>query len=230
MPPVVFVDKVAGTVNAGVVSFAPPVLTKPGDTLLAVVLLDPANADFDPTSAVSAAWENLATHQGANAAVFVARRIAAADDGAEVELELTGPGLWVLAVLLVYRGLDPAAPLVASSASDVNASTNFVCPSRALTTYSDLYLGIAGVSSAAVAVAPPAGTTERYDAGAGGRELEVFDFLAEATGATGTKTATTGANQSGIAASYALAALPVQTAQGVAFDPAGAVGLPVRGV
>jgi hypothetical protein len=96
----------------------------------------------------------------------------------------------------------------------------------------DMYLGIAGVTSASVSVTPPAGTTEREDqAITGGRELETFDLHPEATGATGTKTATTGANQSGVAISVALAAAPlIAVDRTIKLDPPGTIGLPTVGV
>jgi hypothetical protein len=118
----------------------------------------------------------------------------------------------------------------------VNASTAFACPSLTLTTYSDLYLGIAWVNGATVAVTAPASTTKRLDAaqsetpiGASG-ELAIFELLAEAVGSTGTQTAHTVAPRIGIAAAVALKALPPLLAPAITPDIPGAIGFVTVGV
>jgi hypothetical protein len=110
-------------------------------------------------------------------------------------------------------------------------ASNFVCPARELAAYSDLYIGLVLVTTAATAVTPPAGCLERHEEQAGGRTLEVFDLLAEATGTTGTKVATVAAAQDGLTASIALAAAPViGFGKSFTFEPIGAIGLPDEGV
>lgn len=228
MPPATFIDKVAGVIVGATVTFAIPTKSKPGDVMTAIILTDPAVGQLDATSDPS--WEFLQSFAGANATVLLARRVAAADDDDSIVLLIDSLPVWALAVMRVDRGLDPNAAMIAGGFNDVNASINFQCPSRALVHYSDLYMGVVGVSSAAVAVTPPGGTTERYDAGGGGRELELFDLLPEAVGATGVKTATTAANQSGIALSLLFATFPVVVAKTFGLDPPGCPGLPIRGV
>jgi hypothetical protein len=232
VPPAVFVAKVAGVGASLVQSFATPAARKVGDTYLAIIVTQ-AESGLDPD--LSPEWEEMAvlTPSGTET-IVVARRIAAEDDPGTLTITLTAAGTFIVSALVVYRDLNTTPAIVApdASATRITASTNFVCPSRTLTRYSDLYLGIVAVTSAAVAVTPPAGTTERHDASDGaGHELEVFDLLAETVGATGTKIATTAGAQSGIAASLALASLPVQgLGKSFAIAPVGSIGLPTVGV
>lgn len=226
MPPAVPIAQVIGVAGAPTTirTFATPAARKAGDTYLAIVATGGAQT-LDVAN--SSGWEQLAALQTANGTVIVARRIAADTDGPSLQIQVSAVPTFVRSVLLVYRALDPDAVIVGATASAITASVNFVCPTQALARYSDLYLGIVAVSSATVAVTPPAGTTERYDATGG---LEVFELLAEAAGLTGTKTATTAVAQTGIAASIALATYPPASGLSFTFDPIGAIGLPTVGV
>lgn len=229
MPPAVFVDKAVGVDTAGdLITFTLPATVRAGDVLLALVAGDPTQTG--PTADSLLEWSLLTTLAVGPAIVYVLRRTATDDEGVSTAIAFNGA--WLMGVLMDYRGVDAAAAAIGSAIANIAASTNFACPSETLARYSDLYLGIAVVTSAATGVTPPAGTIERHEQQAGGRTLEVFELLAEAPGATGTKTATTGANQSGVAASIALAALP--TLHGldypIVLDPPGTIGLPMEGV
>lgn len=232
MPPAVAVATAEILVDAGA-DFATstiPSNAKAGDTLVAIIALDSADAGLDPDDADG--WELLEDHAGPNSNLWIFRRAFEAGDSGAVSIELLGtlgnPGA---GALLVYRGLDPSAAAVGASSSSIAAATNFVCPSRILTRYSDLYIGVVVVDTAATAVAPPAGTIERREVQHTGITLEVFDYLAEATGSTGTKTATTAGAQSGIASSVALAAAGlIGAGKSFTFDPVGAPGLPTEGI
>lgn len=234
MPPASFVAATAGSAGVGddFATFQIPAIAKPGDTLVAIVALDADDTGLDTDAVLELGWSELNDFGSPGSNLYAFRRELAQGEASGVAFELLGtltnPGL---AAMLVYRGLDNGAAVVGATGSVITASTNFVCPSRVLTSYSDLYLGIVLVDTAATAIAPPGGTTERLELQTTGRTLAVFDFLAEATGSTGTKTATTGANQSGIAAAIALAALPiVGFGKAFAFDPIGTIGLPSKGV
>lgn len=226
MPPAIFVDEVSGVAgdDAATMLFPGPLISKPRDTHLAIIVCD-ADCSY---AGDDGEWEQLAkfAHASTDPTVVVCRRTAT--DASIPPLVMNYPPLF--AHLLVFRGLNPGAPLGSSSSIDVAASTNFACPSRVLAAYSDLYLGIA-VAKAAVAVTAPAGTTSRAAAAASGHGVNVFSFLLEAPGATGTKTATTAGAQSGIAASLALPAdALVGFGKSFTFDPSGAPGLPLKGI
>lgn len=237
MPPAVCMGAVAGAFADGPeldwIQFVVPSSTKPGDTMIAIVGGDSNLIDVDNTVPGAVLWEQLAKLTVANGTILLARRTVLADDPAEVDLHLDADASFSSALsLLVYRGLDTSAALLGASASNIAASTNFSCPARDFTRYSDLYIGIALVTSAAVAVTHPAGTTERQDfSHFAGKQICVFDFLLEATGSTGIKTATTAANQSGIATSLALQGMPAPGfGRSFTFTPMGAIGLPLVGV
>lgn len=238
MPPAAFIAAVAATFPVSGttgISVLVPSTTKPGDTLLVVVPGTSSAAGDVDVASLPAGWSVIGRFVSAgNKIVNVARRIATDAEPPSHLIPTVAAANNVGGVLLVYRGLDAGAALVAGGIADVTASTNFGCPSLALTSYSDLYLGIAFVSSASVAVTAPAGTTERFDAAEAPPgftdQLEVFELLQEATGATGTKTATTAAAQTGLAAALLLAAVPPRLAPSITPDVPGAIGLVTVGV
>lgn len=232
MPPAVFIASADVDVSSGVdaATATIPSNTKALDTLVAIIALNSADAGLDPDAAVG--WELVADHAGPNSNLWILRRAFEEGDSGIVSIELLdalandGAG-----ALLVYRGLDVSADVVEASEASIVASTNFACPARVLTRYSDLYIGAVVVDTAATAITAPAGCTERIEVQNTGITLAAFDFLLEATGSTGTKTATVGANQSGIAASIALAAgALIGFGKSFAFDPTGAPGLPAEGI
>jgi hypothetical protein len=229
MPPVVFVDKSTGLDDAGSrMTFTLPVTARAGDTLLAVIASDPTQTG--PSNGDREVWDVLAELAVGSAKVYVLRRTVAEDEGIETSIDFNGA--WLQGVLMVYRGLDDGAAALGSAISSIVASTNFVCPSETLVRYSDLYLGIVVVTSAVVLVTNPLSSTERHEELGANATLEVFEILPEAPGATGTKTATTAANRTGVAASIALASLPtVQSSLvAIALDPPGTIGLALEGV
>lgn len=234
MPPSQFIATASGALDVTneTLTFAVPSTCKPGDHLIAIIAATTAVSGFDPDIPENAGWESLALFAGATATGIVARRIFDADTPSTVSLTMDAASASGIGALQVYRDLE-TSPAVGASSSNIAASTNFVCPSRDLTRYSDLYIGIVVVTSAIVAVTNPANTTERHEHGATAFELEIFDVLPETPGATGTKTATTAANQSGLAASIALAASGLRggnkTLTGIAPIP-GMLGLPTKGV
>jgi hypothetical protein len=211
--------------------FQTPTATKARDTLIAILATADTNDGPDLTDLDGWIEEAAFTFAATSSKVWVLRREAQIGDTSTVEIPFLDATAWGLGVLAVWRNLNTGSDVVASGSTAVAASTNFPCPTLALTTYSDLYVGIALVTSAATAVAPPAGGTELAELQSGGRTLEVFQRLPEAVGATGAQTATTGANQSGGAAAIALAADPIiGFGKSFAFDPVGAIGLPSEGV
>lgn len=233
MPPANPIAEATGATFGGVANhqqFPTPSAARVGDTYLAFIVQAPGTSHVDATNPANAGWTELAELELTNATVIIARRPVADGDPAALDIFVTNAGGWILSALLVYRQLDNAAAVVGASGSNIAATTNFTCPAQTLTHYSDLYIGIVGITSAGVAVTPPAGTSEKHEHTLAARELELFVFHAEATGSTGAKTATTAANQSGVAASIALAAVPVVVAPSMIADVAGAIGLPAVGV
>ena len=228
MPPALLVGSAIGTLAGATISFAVPASTKPGDTYVMIVGTELVIGGFPAALNPDVPWIDSVVFAATTA--HVGRRVAKQGDPPTIAFTANGAPAWALSVLLVYRDLRDMVA-VGWSGTAIAASTNFACPSRTLVEYSDLYLGIALVDSAATAVTPPAGTTERHEQQAGGRTLEVFELLAELAGATGVKTATTVANQSGGAASIALAANGLRGAGKVlTIDPPGMLGLPTEGV
>lgn len=234
MPPIQFITKVTGLAGSGptIIDFTVPTSgAKVGDSMLAVIMVD-TGSGATPDPANLNGWTQLVLAIGASAWVMVLRREIAATDLSPLHVQLSPAPAWFQAVLLVYRDLSQDVP--SSAFTDIAASTNFVCPSRTLVRYSDMFLGVVGVTNWAIGVdvAPPGGTTERHDSNDGNRELEVFELLPEAPGATGTKTATTGSNRNGIALSLGFGSNGVMDSarKPVFFDPPGAIGLPTVGV
>lgn len=232
MPPVVFVGAAAApTVAASSLSFIVPATTRTRDTLLAFVSDLSTNGGPDLDELEADGWDQITAFVGAASTIWALRRERALGDASVVEIPFLDPLTNGIGALVAYRNLNNGAAAVASSSSNIAASVNFVCPSAVLTRYSDVYLGIVLVTSAAVAVTPPGTGTERVEIQLGGRTLEIFDRLLEVTGGTGTHTATTAGAQTGIAAALALAA-DALVGQGKTFtvEPIGAPGLPRYGV
>jgi hypothetical protein len=238
MPPAAFIASATcsfSTVGGrGVLTFLTPSTVALGDTLLlAVTSFDLTNGAAD-ASQLPGGWGVVASYLSTSAQIVtILRRIATDTEPPSHAITLTGITS-ACGALVVYRGLDSGAAVVAGAISDIVASTSFVCPSLTLTTYSDLYLGIAWVSNGSVAVTAPAGTTKRLDAAqtptGAPCELAVFELLEEATGPTGTQTATTAAAHNGLAAAIALKTLPPLPAPAITPDIPGAIGFVTVGV
>jgi hypothetical protein len=233
VPPASFVGSSIGTCSnvALQAQFTLPPATKEGDTILLIIGAPTPNAGPN-LAALDPAWELAATFASGAGKVWIVRRAAQADELGNLALPFPdGFPAAGLGLCAVWRNLDTGHAIVASASAAIAASTNFACPTVNLAFYSDLFVGVAFVLTAAVNVTPPAGATERAEVQASAMTLEVFDRLREATGATGAQTATTAANQSGIAGSIALAANPlVGFGKSFTLDPPGGIGLPVEGV
>lgn len=219
----------SGLGAAFALSIPVPAGARAGDSMIVVVAGDSNNAwAIDGGTD----WRLDLDTQLANARLLVARRAVRDEDGPAIELPLTDEpdGLWLMGVMLLYREIEDAAA-VGASAVNVNAANNFPCPARVLGRYSDLYLGVVVISSFDIAVTPPAGTTERYEAGNGFARLEIFELLREAPGGTGEQVATVaGPLRNGVAASLALPGADAAGGRAFALSPIGAPGLPTRGV
>jgi hypothetical protein len=235
MPPAGFIAAVGATIVVSGLSRLTalvPSTVKPGDTLLFVVAGDDITTGDVAPSSLPAGWSVLARLATATRVCNVLRRIATLTEPPShtiATIGVTGLSIPIAGVLLVYRGLDAGAALVDSGIVDVGFSTAYPCPSLTLATYSDLYLGIAA-SNTMLTFTPPAGTTERFEA-LSNLVLEVSELLAEATGPTGTKTATASvAGVGGLAAAIALKALPPLPAPAITPDIPGAIGFATVGV
>lgn len=236
MPPVRFRDKTTPTPLTGVgdtMTFTVPALAKHGDHLIAVIACSTL-VDGLSEEPVNDPWEDVGgpTISAGGVRFMVVRHVFDVEnDPPTLDMQLNDVPTFALGVLLAYEALVDGGIAEGATATSIVASTNFVCPSVTLGAYSDLYLGLVCVTSAGVAVTPPGGSTERHEQLSGGRTLEVFELLAEAAGATGTKTATTAGAQTGTAGSVALPAVPVVGAgKTFALNPIGTIGLPVVGV
>lgn len=236
MPPAAFIAASGATLSIGgtgatrLTALVPSTM-QPGDALLFVIAAnDRTTGDVAPT-ALPDGWNVLDRFATATRVVNVLRRIATDTEPPShtiVMVGTTGAGIAVGGVLLVYRGLDSGAPRVDGGIVDVTAATAFPCPSLTLAAYSDLYLGIA-MNTTVATFAPPAGATERFEA-LSNVELEVFELLREAAGATGTQTATASGTVSGLAAAVAFKTLPPLPAPAITPDVPGAIGFVTVGV
>jgi hypothetical protein len=238
MPPATFIAAtgatfpVSGTTG---ISVLVPSTTKPGDTLLVIVPATSVAAGDVDAAHLPSGWSLFGRFVSAGSKVInVVRRIATDAEPASHLIPTIGVASNVGGVLLVYRGLDPNAAIVAGAISDITNSLGFTCPSLVLTSYSDLYLGVAFVATNITPFTPPAGTTARFDAGQAPPgftdELGVFELLREATGATGTQVATIGSNETGLAAAIAIKAIAPLVPPSITPDVAGAIGLVTVGV
>jgi hypothetical protein len=241
MPPAAFIAaatcsfSTSPTTGNAVLTFLTPATTKPGDTLLiAVMSIDSTDGAVD-TSRMPSGWSVVATYGPTQLGQIatVVRRLATDTEPPSHAVALAGLAI-AGGALLVYRGLDGGAAVVDGGIADVDISPAFPCPSLTLTTYSDLYVGIAWVSNGSVPVTPPSGTTERLDVAqapfGAPCELAAFELLKEATGPTGAQTATTIPLHSGIAAAVALKTLPPFPAPAITADIPGAIGFVTVGV
>jgi hypothetical protein len=233
VPPVGFIASSPAAAVGNEFAFATPAAANQGDVLIAIIattdnstVLSVTSTDFE-----TLAHLEIAPPASGRGQIWVLRHVVVDGDVAQLVATASATPTKGAGVMLLFRGLDPFAALVAGDTSNVVGATNFACPSGVLAAYSDMYLGIAFVE-ASVDVTPPAGTTELADVAGvfGACELEVFQLLAEAVGATGTKTATTAAAQSGMAAAALLAAQAVQVAPSITPDIPGAIGFVTVGV
>lgn len=237
MPPItpVAVSSIA-TYDGNSFFFTVPTTARPGDALFAVVVIDQIAAQLKNVDSLAIAngWTQVVRLQGASFVAFVLAQTLAASAGPQVaagfDLSVSTRGA---GVLLVYRG--PNMPAAAGTGAIVNVvtSTSWPCPSLTPASYSDMYLGIVFVAAAA-SLTPPAGAVERCDLAStfvSTSTIEVFDLITENTVATGTKIATSGVAQSGIAAAVLIpAGAPPGPGKVIVIDPPGSIGLPRVGV
>lgn len=236
MPPAVFVTAIAASATAdaqATTRFLTPSTVQADDTLIAVIVgvaSGPADVAAVPAGFVSI--HHVIT--GAGHAVNVLRKTATSGEPAQYVFTMTGSGSNSAGVLLVYRGLDNSisAPIAASTV-DVAASTSWPCPVLAMTSYSDLYLGIAYRLTSATVFTPPVGAIELIDVaiaggGGGSTEIAVDQVIKETITTVGaTQTNTSG---SGTATGLLLAVTAPKNVRSVAPEIPGAIGLPLVGV
>lgn len=243
MPPVLFIGVSAATYDDGgpgaaTMTIAPSTTTRPGDSILAVFAMAEALLDvvaINGEAVADSGWGEIVDLEVGSWKLIVFRRTATDSDPASYVFafeDVPGPAN-AMGVALSYRGLSDAAP-IGSSGVEISNSTNFACPSRTLTTFSDLYVGIAFASESDPRFTPPDGGRERYDAtGSGGvvASLAVFDYQHESSGPTGVQTAIADPLATGIAASIAFAAEGIRgVGKTLVSDVPGAIGLPEDGV
>ena len=241
MPPATFIVAAAPSFSNDpgsghvVMTFLTPAATKPGDALIILVpAASLALGGIDPAK-LGAGWTVIGTTAAASGlALSIVRRVATDTEPPSHAVTVLDTPTTIAGALLVYRGLDNGAALIAVSAVDVGVNTSFPCPSRTLVAYSDLYLGIAFTSATGAAVfTAPAGTTERFnltEVFTSTVQLQVFELLKESTGATGAQQTTAAASETGLAASLLLATLPAQLAPSITPDIPGAIGFVTVGV
>ena len=232
MPPVGFFAAQPSTFasSSGQLTLLVPSATRPLDVLLALVVVPNASSLAAP-----AGWTELASLAGSvTYTLHVFRRVAAYDEPAQHVFQCSvGASPDPVALLLLYRGLDASAALIATARTEVSSSgTAFPAPSVTLVNYSDLVLlAYYGTKNPPGTFTPAAGTTQRgYVAGSAQGSLMVADYLQEAIGATPTESATESGASTGFAATIAVQATPVQVAPSIVPDVPGAIGFVTVGV
>lgn len=236
MPPQIYVasanatyDNPSGTMTFPVPS---PQNLRAGDFLYLVMALENAGVavtSIDGDAVVDSGWlETAAAIVGGTRRFFVYCREVTGEEGADIVVVLNTLAVLGAGVILAYRNTQGVA--YEGTVNVVAASVNFVCPSRTLTAYSDMFLGVTWARLGSV-MTPPAGANERIENTATDGTLAVFDVLPEVVGATGTKTAVGGTARNGFAASIAIHATGLRGVGKVfAISPPGAIGLPTEGV
>ena len=213
-------------------SIATPSSTRPGDQVVVVI----GSQSEISVSATNVAWAFgdqiiAGTHRG----FFVYRRIATDAEPAAYTFDLN-ERQEALAAALVYRNTDGAAAAVAKSCDDCFSFTTWPCPKRTLTRTTDLYLGMVMQNSVTGTMLVQADCAERVNFsqtiyGVATPRLYVFDFAANAVGATDFKRVTASVASDGVAGSIALAGVvPLGIDRGWTPIVMGAIGLPVKGI
>ncbi len=233
MPPIVFIAAAAAIYDAGAGSLVvqTPLAVRPGDELFLVMAFHTGvfpvfGVDGSDSIATADGWAYAYTTNAANTIVVMRRTVT--DDEPGTHSATFTPATVGQAALIAYRGTDPSVAVVPALTSSV-AVKNHVCPSETLPDYSSLYLGIVMLVDG-LAVTAPAGTTVRLASDDATHSITLFDRLPEVLGATGTKTATTVANKTGLAASLLIGAQPVARGHTFSIAPIGSIGLPTVGV
>lgn len=238
MPPVGFFQAANSKYASGSLTFLTPSDTESGDVLYAFIVQPGSGGTF----ALAPGWtlvDQINEASGFASVIYVCRHVAPDTEPASHVFQISSSSLPPLGLLLLYRGFDSAASLVDAQVNAFSgSSTSFVAPSATTTTYSDLgvLLYYANDVAGTTTFTMPSGTTQRAivegisgDGGAGGGSLAAADY-ATAAGATGTKTATASVAGIGIAANFAIKAVPTVGAPYVIPDVPGAIGLPTVGV
>jgi len=211
------------------ITFTAPLKMRAGDQLVAIF----GSQGTEFVSATSSTWDFINSFVSATnkRGCAVYRRIVTDSEPSSYTFDLNVTQE-TLGALIVYRGLDNAAAWVGGSGVDFAAATVFPCPSRTLTRYSDLYLGVVLTTPVAGSISLPSGWNAlgafftQSALGVISMRLAIFDIALEAVGATDTQRATDGVAQSGMAASVLLQGLPAPIGVGVTR----AIGLQVVGV
>lgn len=216
------------------ITFAAPTKMRAGDQI--VVILAGQGTEF--VSATNVTWDFLNTFESATnkRGVAIYRRIVTDSEPLTYTFDLNATQE-TLGGLIVFRSLDNSTAWVGGSGVDFTAVTLFPMPSRTMTRYSDLYLGIVlQKPSGSVDGSPPGslGTLLNFSQSALGvntLRLYATALCVERVGATDVKNASSLAAQAGMAASVALQGL-IAPGQGLTWTPlaAGAIGLPAEGI
>jgi len=231
MPPAIYVagDTAGAPAGASELELLTPSTTRAGDTMLAIVV-----THVDVEVEVGDEWTILADlTTPEDGRITILRRPARDGDASSVSLPFAGGSAVErsIAALLILRGVDPHAELVASDAVDVSGAQEFPCPSLELAAYSDLYLGIVAAISDETTFAQPSDARLLIEGDGDGMTIAVFGRWPETPGPTGTQEATAALEVAGVAAAIALSADALRgLGKSFAFDPPGAIGLPTEGV
>lgn len=210
-------------------------VVKPGDTLIGILLCEEGTAGALHDDSIAAGWSEEIITSGSGGTIFVGRRIATSTDALIQNMALDETPGWMIGAVLVYRQL---AGVVASASDAIAGEKDHIVPSLTLIAYSDLYLGIVGITTENATVDPPAAAIERLSEGDQGslRHLEIFELRREVAGATGAQTTVGDNAQDSIVAAIAYAATPLgvvagnTAAQSLSLVPFGSFGLPSIGV
>jgi hypothetical protein len=181
-----------------------------GDTVLCFAWSVGASTSRIDTSALPSGWTALSVVAPGtpDQQTVLLRHVAGGSEPATYTFPVLGGATLLRGVLFAYRGLDTSSGLVGAGVSPVSGGgVTFPCPSVALTTWSDVYVGIVADFTNGQTSAAPGTAIEQIDQSTPSFHLALFDLRPLVEGDTGLQIATmTLASGTGVAAAYAFKA------------------------
>ncbi len=181
---------VSSAINS--LSFNAPAATVANDVLLVQISVRGGSGVSAPVP--PAGWNIAAARidNGTNLMQIIYYRVRTAADITPYTWTFNPPNR-AMGALIVYRGVDTAAPVNASGGQDNAASTSVTAPAITTTVAGARIVGFFATSNGGASILPPAGMTGRHamqtGAGPNGVAVSTSDVAQAAAGSTGPKVA-----------------------------------------